>query len=201
MYEVLSLQTYSVLYISCPHTIILASSINPHYKVSNHENHQLENPFQNDHFPILILQWYIVSSTTTPYIISTIALRLYSLYGIPESLHFLKVFWNDPPKCMVLMDFIQKEFRKSIDYHDLWLLLQKIGHQPVEAQLYEEARYKVTDQAINNFYNNINGVCNHHIPSFMAFNLDEEGNYEFVNSRNSSLLSLITTRTKNIFTL
>ena len=102
---------------------------------------------------------------------------------------------------MVLMDFIQKEFRKSIDYHDLWLLLQKIGHQPVEAQLYEEARYKVTDQAINNFYNNINGVCNHHIPSFMAFNLDEEGNYEFVNSRNSSLLSLITTRTKNIFTL
>ena len=92
VWSIITPKRYSVLYISCLHTIILASSINPHYKVNNHENHQLENPFQNDHFPILILQWYIVSSTTTPYIISPIAPRLYSFYAIPESLHFFEGF-------------------------------------------------------------------------------------------------------------
>ena len=90
---------------------------------------------------------------------------------------------NHPPKLMKLVNYIQTKFAKSINYKGIHILLDKLNLASVEAQPIEEERYTASEDDISKFFSDIEKFCNENdVPSFMAFNLDEEGNDEFVDA-------------------
>ena len=90
---------------------------------------------------------------------------------------------GSPPKFMNLIAFVNKKFGKNLDYNSAHVLLDKINYESVDAKPIEEERYNVSADAINTFYSELEQFCrDNDIPSFMVFNLDEEGNDPFVDA-------------------
>ena len=96
---------------------------------------------------------------------------------------------KNPPKFINLQEFIKTEFGKSVDYSTLHLILSKLGYDSVNAKPMDDSRYNVTEEAIDNFFKEISEFANSHkIPPFLCFNLDEEGNDEYVDAKEVKII-------------
>ena len=96
---------------------------------------------------------------------------------------------TNPPKYMSLIDYVQREFGKTMDYNSLHILLTKLGYEAVDAKPMEESRYQAKVSDIDKFFDDITHFTQENkIPPFMAFNLDEEGNDEFVDAKQIKII-------------
>ena len=81
-----------------------------------------------------------------------------------------------PPKLVEVSEFCNQNFGKKLEYKSIMLLLEKIGFKAVEAKPIEEKRYEVSQDAIIDFMKEIDDFAKENdVPSFMCFNMDEEG--------------------------
>ena len=93
------------------------------------------------------------------------------------------------PKLIELNEFCKRNFEKDLDYRTISILLKKMGYLPVTATPIEQARYEVSREAINAFYEKIDKFAEENqLPAFMCFNLDEEGHDEFVDATETKII-------------
>ena len=95
---------------------------------------------------------------------------------------------ESPPKLRVLKSYIQNSFGKTIFYSSLQILLQRMGYACVTAKPIEEKRYDVKNDDIVQFFKELKELEELRIPTFLTFNLDEEGHDSYVDSIEAKII-------------
>ena len=85
--------------------------------------------------------------------------------------------------------FCEEKFGKQLEYPTYIALLGKLGYRLVLAKPIEDTRYFVSEESLNNFYDELEIIShNNNIPSAFCWNLDEEGHDEFADSREEYII-------------
>lgn len=101
---------------------------------------------------------------------------------IDELMKWIKSF-EHPPKLCELTHYIFTHFGITLQHNTLIILLKKMGYMKIKAKPIEEERYKVSTEKLTIFYHELeNFTETYDIPSFMMYNIDEEGHSEFADA-------------------
>ena len=95
-----------------------------------------------------------------------------------------------PPKVSALHNHIISTFKKDLSYNQLVLLMDKMEYEAKEAIPIEDERYFCDPKKIAFFYDELYAFTfANNIPSAFIYNLDEEGNEEFVDAKRDKVVA------------